>query len=127
MFVFSSLQDRLLVGSDSSNASSWIFNDEGPWRFHFIFAEMKSLSSQGFVEFKHVRKFSFDSLYHVIVYSFFFCRYKSLIPDFGGGGVLYIFFINIMFPLSFRKKKKKTLSETYDIPPSNRFYKCHSQ
>ncbi|XXG44210.1 hypothetical protein AAC387_Pa01g4073 [Persea americana] len=45
---FSSFREKLLAESDSSN--------EGPWRFHFLSAEIKSLSSQGYVEFRHVRR-----------------------------------------------------------------------
>ncbi|XXG58395.1 hypothetical protein AAC387_Pa04g0713 [Persea americana] len=52
---FSSFREELLMESDSSNAVSWISSNEGLWRFHFLFAEIKSLSSQGYVEFKHVR------------------------------------------------------------------------
>lgn len=54
--LLSSFQDRLLVENDSSNAISSIFNNEGSWRFHFLFVEIKSLSSQGLVKLKHGRR-----------------------------------------------------------------------
>lgn len=45
--------DRLIVESDSSNTLSWISSIEGPWRFHFLFSEIKFLSSADLVESKH--------------------------------------------------------------------------
>lgn len=46
----------LLVGSDSSNVISWISSNKNRWRFHFLFAEIKSLSSHGYVKLKHVKR-----------------------------------------------------------------------
>lgn len=51
--LFFSFPDRLIVESDSSNTISWISFMEGPWRFHFLFSEIKFLSSLGLVESKH--------------------------------------------------------------------------
>lgn len=49
-----SFQGRLIVESDSYNAS-WVSSDKGkPWKLHFSFNEIKYLSSFISIEFHHV-------------------------------------------------------------------------
>ena len=50
-----SFNHPLIVESDSLNAISWVTNlAKGPWRFYFYLNEIKSLSSQLEVEFRHI-------------------------------------------------------------------------
>lgn len=50
----SSFQAGLIIESDSSNSIGWISSYEGHWKFHFLLSDIKFMSSQGLVEFKHV-------------------------------------------------------------------------
>lgn len=52
--LFSSFHEQLLVESDFSNAISWISSKEGPWKFHFLFLEIKYWSFQGLVGLKYM-------------------------------------------------------------------------
>lgn len=52
-----SLHDRLIVQSDSSNVISWVSSCSArPWKLHFLLSEIEKLASSFQVALKHMER-----------------------------------------------------------------------